>query len=121
MPDGGVSGIPELDQLNWGGRLGSGGKKRLFSSGIVFCPGTMYNKSLYCTFDWQGATRFFGAKADAGGVILVAGRQPGCLVCLASVYFRSRKTPPTDVLPLVNRWYDTSYNREQVFKSIFGF
>ena len=41
----------------------------------------------------QGATRFFGAKMTASFVILVAGRRPGGLVCLAGRDFYSRKTP----------------------------
>ena len=46
-----------------------------------------------CTLSERGATRFCGAKMTASFVILVAGRQPGGLVCLAGRDFCSRKTP----------------------------
>ena len=47
----------------------------------LFCVYTMLTLSV------QGATRFFGAEMPSSRVILVAGRQPGCLVCLAGLPF----------------------------------
>ena len=46
-----------------------------------------------CTLSRQGGTRFFEAERASGCVVLVAGRQPGCLVRLTGCHFRSRKTP----------------------------
>ena len=39
------------------------------------------------TLGVQGSIWFFGAETPQSGVILVAGREPGCLVCLAIAAF----------------------------------
>ena len=59
------------------------------------CPSgvPLYMGWWLCTLSERGATRFFGAKMTASFVILVAGRRPGGLVCLAGRDFYSRKTP----------------------------
>ena len=41
----------------------------------------------YGTLGVQGSIWFFGAETPQSGVILVAGREPGCLVCLAAAAF----------------------------------
>ena len=41
----------------------------------------------YGTLGVQGSIWFFGAETPQSGVILVAGREPGCLVCLATSAF----------------------------------
>ena len=43
--------------------------------------------SCICTLGVQGSIWFFGAETPQSGVILVAGREPGCLVCLAIAAF----------------------------------
>ena len=59
------------------------------------CPSgvPLYMGWWLCTLSERGTTRFFGAKMTASFVILVVGRQPGGLVCLAGRDFCSRKTP----------------------------
>ena len=48
-----------------------------------FCRKTTAYSRLFFTLGVQGSIWFFGAETPQSGVILVAGREPGCLVCLA--------------------------------------
>ena len=47
----------------------------------------IYGISPESTLGVQGSIWFFGAETPQSGVILVAGREPGCLVCLAIAAF----------------------------------
>ena len=65
----------------------------------------------------QRAIWFFGAETPQSGVILVAGREPICLVCLAAGAFLLPKNS-AGMLPLVHRGYDCMIAQRVAFRLI---
>ena len=73
--------------------------------------------SCICTLGVQGSIWFFGAETPQSGVILVAGREPICLVCLAAGAFLLPKNS-AGMLPLVHRGYDCMIAQRVAFRLI---